>query len=212
MRGDYSYPADEFDAAASGPRPVGAHRAARSRWRRVLPFLVVLLVFPLLAYGIVMWLVNADALPSVVGGPAATGGAATQTPATEDGDADSDAEGDAAAPAGPEQASDDVATDTEPQPSPAPEADLTRPVVVYNATNRTGLAAGAAAEVADAGFTAVTTGNWSAQDPPGSVVRYADEADLGTAQAVASALGIATVEASGDADGVVVVLTDDYPA
>ena len=47
------YPRDEFDElAASGP--TGAHRAVRPRWRTYLPFLIILIVAPLLAWGVVV--------------------------------------------------------------------------------------------------------------------------------------------------------------
>ena len=217
VKGDYSYPLDEFDAASSQIRPSGAHRTARSRGRRLMPFVVVLLVFPLLAYGLVTWLSRSDVLPAV-GGPAATDGSteagadgaaagapdATSAGTTDDGGGEAGSDQDGTSPV--------ETTAAEPPPSPAPEPDLSRPVEIYNATGRTGLAGGAAARVEEAGFNDVTTNNWAAEDPPESVVWYAVQSDAGTAQAVAAELGIGRVELSPEvaADGVVVVLTTDY--
>lgn len=207
VKGDHTYPADEFDAASSRIRPLGTHRSPPSRWRRVLPYLVVLVVFPLLAYGVVTWLSDSDVLPVV--GPTEQGEAGTaDEPSTGDAGTDTGAE---AGQDGSGDTTDDPAATTAPT-APVPEPDLSRPVEVYNATNRTGLAAGAADQVRAAGFTSVTSGNWSDEDPPSSVVRYSAEDDLGTAQAVAGELGIELVERSEDqsADGVVAILADDY--
>nr|WP_237728356.1 LytR C-terminal domain-containing protein [Cellulomonas sp. APG4] len=106
----------------------------------------------------------------------------------------------------------------EPEPevteeAPPPEPDLALPVEVFNATNRSGLAGRAGDTLEGAGFTSVTTGNWDQADPAASVVRYPpDETGVtaATAQAVADALGIAAVEESAEATGIVVVLMDDF--
>jgi len=39
---DYPYPPDEFDAYDQRPTPVGVHRAPRSWWSRLWPFLLVI--------------------------------------------------------------------------------------------------------------------------------------------------------------------------
>lgn len=201
-RGEYPYPADEFDAAAgSGPR--GAHRAPRSTRSRILPFLLVLVVVPLIAYGLVTWLSDWDGLPGRGEDPVAeepaepagtpTPGATATDPPTE-------------------PAEEPTEPAEEPQP-PAAEPDPTTPVEVYNSTGRSGLAGSAAERVEDAGFTSVTAGNWTGEDQDASVVRYTGADLQPTAALVAQTLGIERVEESPDAGAtIVVVLASDYDA
>lgn len=198
---DYPYPADEFDAAEARGGPRGVHRAPRSTRRRLLPFLAVLIIFPLLAYGVITWISDWDGLPGANTPP--TVGEAVETPVTED------TEGTAEEPAVEETPTETVA----PEP-PAPEPDLTTPVEVFNATSRSGLAGGAAERVQEAGFTEVTAGNWDGADLAASVVYYATPDDVATAQLVAETLGIAQVQESAEeaATGVVVVLAADFEA
>ena len=47
-----SYPEDEFDQIGRD-LPAGVHRASKSTFSKVLPFLIVLIVMPLLAWGVV---------------------------------------------------------------------------------------------------------------------------------------------------------------
>lgn len=203
--GDYPYPADEFDAADARGGPRGVHRAPRSRRSRILPFVVVIVLFPLLAYGLVTWLSDWEGLPT----SAAPESTAEEQPEGEGGATDPATEPPATDPAT------DPATEApptaEPEP-PAPVADFAAPVVVYNSTSRSGLAGGAAERVEDAGFTSVTADDWPGDDPEASVVFYATPADVATAQLVASTLGIGPVQESAEQapEGVVVVLADDY--
>ncbi len=204
--GDYPYPADEFDAADARGGPRGVHRAPRSRRSRILPFVVVLVVFPLLAYGLVTWLSDWEGLP--------TNGASTG--AQEPADGSGEATGEEGEPTDPAT---DPATDpgtdpgTEQPVEPvAPPADLAAPVTVYNSTSRSGLAGGAADRIEEAGFTSVAADDWTGEDPDASVVFYATAADVTTAQLVATTLGIGTVQESAEQapQGVVVVLAGDY--
>lgn len=201
--GSYPYPPDEFDAAARAGGPRGVHRAPRSRWSRWWPFVVVLVVFPALAYAAVTVLSDWDGLGSLGGD-----GTATDTPADE-------------APADEEPATDETpsATPTEtetttPEPPPPPPLNQARPVDVYNATNRSGLAGNASDRLEAAGFTDVSALNWDGDDPAASIVYYATADDVTTAQTVAQTLGIAqVVESATEApEGIVVVLATDYQA
>ncbi len=196
---EYPYPPDEFDSAAASGGPRGVHRKPLSTWRRWTGFIVVLAVFPALAYAAVTFAASWDGFPT---GSGPTTGTVTQEDPADSGTTD------------PSQSSTPTAEETPSQtPTPTvPPADLTRSVVVENATNTSGLAAGAAGTLADAGFTAVDTGNWDGDAPAVSTVYYPAVADQGTAQAVASALGIATVQESVDVAGDVVrvVLAGDF--
>ena len=207
--GDYPYPADEFDSAAARVSPQGVHRAPRSWRSRWGAFVLVVVLFPLLAYGVVTWLSDWDGLgsgaPSIDGSSTAADG--TDTAAGDEEPVEGDGEeADPAAPAEP--------TTPETTAPPAPTADLSRPVEVFNSTGRSGLAASAAERVEEAGFTSVTPGNWQGEDPDASVVYYPAAADVATAEAVAAALGITAVQESAtDAvERIVVVLASDYSA
>ncbi len=196
-KADYPYPDDEFDAQPDPTAPRGVHRAPRSAWSRWAPFLVVLVVAPLLAYGIVTFATRGGDLP--IGGsddgPAPTAAATSTAPATDDGDAPS---GDASEPAPQE---------TTEQP-PAAEPDLATPVTVLNAAGIQGLAATAGQRLTSAGFTAVSPDNFSGTKPATSTVYYASEDERATADLVASTLGLDTVQldAATAGSGVVVVL------
>ena len=203
--GTYSYPADEFDAAARTGGPRGVHRAPRTRWSRWWPFVVVLIVFPALAYGIVTFLSDWDGF-----GDLGSDSAEQQEPA---GNADGDpVEPDPTDPGAEEPA--ETPTETEPAPPPPPPADLSRPVDVFNSTNTSGLARNGADRLTAAGFTTIDVADWDGDDPATSVVYYGVATDVTTAQQVAAALGLpatALVESAEQApDGIVVVLADDY--
>nr|WP_297429605.1 LytR C-terminal domain-containing protein [uncultured Actinotalea sp.] len=208
MKGPYAYPPDEFDAAAQEERPRGVHRAPRSWGSRWGALVAVLVVFPLLAFGVVTWLSDWDGLQR--GGVTAEQG--------QDGGAEEEP-GDGVEPteAAPEAPVEETPTE-EPAPEPTPEEpvlpepDLAADVAVLNATGTAGLAGSAAERLAEAGFTAVSPGNWQDADPDASVVYFPDPTDEGTAAAVATALGIATVEPSADVDTVTAVLWTDYVA
>ncbi|MBC7291569.1 MAG: LytR C-terminal domain-containing protein [Actinotalea sp.] len=202
MKGHYAYPPDEFDAAAQEERPRGVHRAPRSWWSRWGALVAVVVIFPLLAFGAVTWLSSWQGTQDdepIAGAPLDDEPEATEP----------------AEPTEPEGTDEEPVEETpteEPTPEePAlPEPDLTASVIVLNATNTSGLASGGAARLQEAGFTTVTSGNWQGQDPPASVVYYADAADEGTAAEVATALGITAVEQSDDVDRVTAVLWTDY--
>nr|WP_281728268.1 LytR C-terminal domain-containing protein [Cellulomonas denverensis] len=81
-----------------------------------------------------------------------------------------------------------------------------------NAARRNGLAADVAGQLEEAGFTTVTAGNGDATAADVTTVFYASPELATTAQAVADALGIATVqESAADAgSGIAVLLRTDF--
>ncbi len=177
------YPEDEFDV----PNPDaarGVHRAPRSAWSRWWPFLAVLIIAPVIAYGVVTLLAQNDDLPTNQASPGAS-------PAASDG---------ATAPAD-DAATGDGTADTPPADDAAPAVNLAAPVEVLNAAKISGLAAAEAAKLTSAGFTAVTTGNFTGTKPADSVVYYASEDLAPTAQLAASTLGITTVTLSAENAG-----------
>lgn len=180
------------------------HRAPRSTRRRLLPFLAVLIIFPLLAFGLVTWLSGWEGLPGAGRTAATEGPAETDEVVVEEPEATAE---------DPVVEETPVETPDAPEP-PAAEPNLATPVEIFNSTSRSGLAGGAAERVQEAGFTEVTAGNWEGGDPGASVVYYATPQDIATAQLVAQTLGIATVQESAEEApaGVVVVLATDYRA
>ncbi len=200
------YPEDEFDAEPAPDAPIGVHRAPRTWWSRWWPFVAVVVLVPAVTVGLVAWASSWDGrLPGFGDStePAAaapsepeSSAPAEETPQTEDPGAEAPVE-----------------TEEPPvEEEPAPTADLTTDVRVLNASNRSGLAAGAAGDLEDAGFTAVTTGNGNAGGLQQTTV-FDGSADLApTAQQVADSLGIANVvEDAGTApEGVVVLLLADF--
>jgi len=157
-------------------------------------------LFPVLAYAAVTVISDGVDLPWQ--------GSETATEETAGTD---DATGGAADPT--EEAT-EPAEEATPTPEPTPDAvvDLARAVEVFNATTTSGLASSAKDAVEAAGFTNVSSGNWDGDDPAASIVHYPAAADVATAQAVATALGIAAVEESAELApaGIVVILADDF--
>ncbi|MDM7830501.1 LytR C-terminal domain-containing protein [Cellulomonas edaphi] len=200
-KADYPYADDEFDAPAGPDVPRGVHRAPRSAWSRWWPFVVVIVLVPALAYALVTWAsrdnsTNDDAsgepsssasAPATSGSPGTSETPKSQEPSTE--------------------------TTSEPPASeePTATAELGTPVVVYNAAGISGLAKSTAGELEAAGFTSVTSTNFSGTKPAASTIYYASEDLEPTAALVGQTLGIDALElsASDAGDGVSVVLVSD---
>ncbi|WP_158274505.1 LytR C-terminal domain-containing protein [Cellulomonas sp. WB94] len=202
-KASYPYPPDEFDAADDHDGPRGVHRSPRTTWSKVWPFLVVLVVFPALAYGLVTWISNSDTgLGGAISGLGATG---TTEPTDTATDAATGTATDTAPPA-------DTATSEAPVAPPAATPDLTSPVVVLNAANVSGLAASQTKKLEAGGFTKVTASNGTGTGVKATTVFYATEDQKVTADAVAQLLGISTVELSTTRakDGITIVLMPGF--
>jgi hypothetical protein len=185
------YPQDEFDVLGSNRVPQGVHRTPVPRWRRLLPFVIVLVLAPTLAYLGVSYLANLGS------------GTATDAPAVVTTEPSADA-----------TATAEATPTVEPEPQPTVEeipVNLDAAVLVLNGSGIRGIASSAADTLGAAGFTTVTTGNSTSSVPTESTVYYAN-ADLATtAQLVATTLGIAlVVEDAGATDSVAVVLRRDF--
>lgn len=201
-KAEYSYPEDEFDVPSNPDVPRGVHRAPRSAWSRWWPFLLVVVLAASSAYVAVNLAARNGDLPSLPG--------ASDSPSTDTGaDAPTDTASDGAtAPA-------DGATESAPaEEPPAATPVMDTPVAVLNAAKIGGLAGAQAEKLTAAGFTAVTTGNFTGTAPDDSVVYYAAEDQKATADLVASTLGLTVVTLSpADAGtGITVVLASDPDA
>jgi cytoskeletal protein RodZ len=201
-KAEYSYPEDEFDVPSNPDVPRGVHRAPRSAWSRWWPFLLVVVLAAGAAYAAVNFAARNGELPTLPG-------SSDSAPPDTGSDAPSDTATDGAT----------APTDTATEPAPA-ESDaaaapvMSTPVVVLNAAKISGLAADQAAKLTAAGFTAVTTGNFTGTVPDDSVVYYASEDQKATADLVASTLGLTavTLSAADAGAGISVVLASNPDA
>lgn len=202
-----SYEKDAFDNPPEGP--VGVHRGNRPMIVRVTPFIIVLVAA--VAAGVLFW--------SIFSGEAANmfnrRSEQTQTTAqTSQGSSSSSADESASGTASQssQSATAGESTSAEGTPSQTPsesesaqstpeesqQVNTNAQITVINGTGVSGDASEWAAALQGQGFTNVTPANPDATTvlPAQTVVYYQNEADLATAQQVANALGIATVEQS----------------
>lgn len=189
-----TYPQDEFDEVPEGG-PAGVHRRTRSLWAPVIPFLLVLVFVPLIAWGVAALIQNnvpEEELLEVVAQSeqVQSNGEVTEEEVTaEVVIPDSDV---------PTAAPDDP---TEEEASPAaPTAPVTPGTVdfgiaveVLNGTTINGYAGEVAALIEGAGFTSVTAGNASSWPSDSNTVYYNNPDLRSTAEAVAAATGIEVV-------------------
>jgi hypothetical protein len=195
----YRYPPDEFDAPPDPDAPRGVHRAPRSAWSRWWPFLAVIVVVPLVAWGAVTVLAQGGHLPDL-----GASGSQTQDAGTGPTDAATPPPT-SAAPTTPAAA---------PTTPAAKQAVLTTPVSVLNGSKINGLAGQVGSKLTGAGFTAVTTGNSTATTPAASTVFYGSDALKATAELVGQTIHVSNVVMSPtDApNGIVVVLRSNPSA
>lgn len=194
---DYPYPEDEFDSLGAGRVPQGVHRAPASRWRTLLPFLLVLILAPTLAYLGVSYLSNQGSSSSTsTASPTASESVAPEETTEPE-----------------ETAAPEETESPEPEPEPTPEANVIRDaeIFVLNGAGVAGLAATASDKLTEDGFTDVTPDDYGSRLPTVSTVYY-NNADLAdTAQQVGSVLGITQLVELADAtDSIAVVLRGDY--
>lgn len=188
------YPEDEFDRLDPDAAPAGVHRAPRSRWSRVAPYLIVVAVSAALAVGLVYYYSQSptsrlNATPSPT--PAASA-PAEPTDGTE-ADADEVTEEETADPEVPVEPTDEVTEPEAPAAPPVVAADKATAVRVLNATNRQGVAAGAAETLTEAGWSDVVADNFSGAAPSTSLVYFKSSESEAEAREVAQLLGITEV-------------------
>lgn len=202
-----SYEKDAFDNPPEGP--VGVHRGNRPMIVRVTPFIIVLVAA--VAAGVLFW--------SIFSGEAANmfnrRSEQTQTTAqTSQGSSSSSADESASGTVSQssQSATAGESTSAEGTPSQTPsesesaqstpeesqQVNTNAQITVINGTGVSGYANDRAGVLQNQGFTNVSAANPDATTvlPAQTVVYYQNEADLATAQQVANALGIATVEQS----------------
>ena len=202
-----SYEKDAFDNPPEGP--VGVHRGNRPMIVRLTPFVIVLVAA--VAAGVLFW--------SIFSGEAANmfnrRSEQTQTTAqtsqvASSSSADESASGTASHSSQSASASESTSAEDTPSQTPSesesaqstPEesqqVNTNAQITVINGTGVSGLANDRAGVLQNPGFPNVSAANPDATTvlPAQTVVYYQNEADLATAQQVANALGITTVEQS----------------
>ncbi|GAB2467670.1 LytR C-terminal domain-containing protein [Xylanimonas ulmi] len=202
-RSQYAYPPDEFDVRGPDDAPVGVHRAPRSRWRGVWPFLLVAVVAVAVAVGGVMFLsrdpgsaddtstaTQATEAPGDAGDTDATDPATGDATDPAEGDVTDPAEGDATDPAGGEatEAPTGGASDLATLLAAADKGAFVR---VLNDGGPAGEAGRGRDALAGQGFTQVEAANYPAGGSglTETTVWYT-EGRQDTATAIAAALGI----------------------
>lgn len=217
---EYPYPDDEFDEAADSGGHRGVHRAPRSTWAKVWPFLAVLIIFPALAI-LSVSLMSQDRINQ--NPPAAASTAASPTAEHEPADA---AETDTADPSDmPDDLSERAEPSVErpdkvdpPSPEPLPTPIRSTSIEVYNAAGIQGIAAAGQERLTNAGYTNVAVGNLAEDRPDASLVYYAEELLEATAQDVADILAIPDIALDDGflaahnmaTNGVVVIIVTDF--
>lgn len=197
------YEPDEFDEAAAQGGPVGVHRAPRPWWTRLLPPLLGFLIAGLVALGIAVVLWNQD----IVGPGADPTPTATVTPPAQPTPEPEPTPTATEEPVSPEPDEPEVEPEPEPEPTqteePEPVVVTDAQIHVRNGANIQGLAGEQQAVLESAGFTNLEANNiQSSLIPDGvNVVTYGEARLADTAQAVADALGITTVDGSGTPGG-----------
>ena len=191
----YSYPQDEFDAPPDPDAPRGVHRAPRTAWSRWWPFLAVIVIVPLLAWGTVTVLAQRGRLTDLTGSTGSSSAPAQSTSPS------ATASGAAPTSASPSQA----------PTSAAPGVNKGVTLNVLNGSKVAGLAKKVGDQLLAAGFTTVKTGNATATTPAASTVFYASDSLKATADLVAQTIKVSTVVLSpADAGtGITVVLRSD---
>ena len=186
-----AYPKDEFDDIQDGG-PVGVHRKPSSRWRPVLPFLIVLVVVPLLAWGVASLIQRnvpdevAEEVIEVI--PQSE----PQSEGIEEEVVLPESEVPTAAPDSLDEAEQPEEPETN-QPDTDIPVNYGASIGVFNASGVQGYAANIVGDLAAHGFNnafADNANNWGVDQ---NTVFYANDSSLSTAQQIAADLGFGAV-------------------
>ena len=208
-----SFPPDEFDAV-DPTAPRSPHRAPKTLAQRLLPFLVAIVLGPLLAY-VVVTAVSTGDLPGRSVSTQEDGD--TVTPTVDDLDEDAETTPPGEGETTDEATDDETETETEEaeteEAEPTADPDVGTAVLILNSTGTSGLAGRAQDALESAGWLDVSTGNYSGA-LSGSTVFYAEDDPVleASARAVARELDIDVVELDADeaTSPITVVLEADF--
>lgn len=196
------YPKDEFDLAGED-MPVGMHRPQPSRWKNVIPFLVILVAVPVLGWGASQLLTSSSTVTVQSGAPTVS----NQVQSESQSNAVVEEPQSVPAPE-PDPAPQSDAPQSEP-PSQAAQINYNVAISVLNGTGTQGLAANKAAALNEAGFPGTTAANADGWASEVSAVYYESSQVEASAREIARILGIETVAVNttdlGNADVVVLL-------
>ncbi len=188
------YPHDEFDDASSDG-PQGVHRKPKSPWKTVLPFLLVLLIVPLLAWGATALIRGGEKEQIVV-----VDEEVSQSEEVPQSEAEAIAPLPEEGPTGlPEDS--DSSTEEVVEEAPAAEVYYDAAIVVLNASGIAGLAGTNTDILIQAGFVNAWAGNADSSATPENTVYYQSQDYYATAAKVGELLGIANLVENADAVG-----------
>ncbi|MGC0249333.1 LytR C-terminal domain-containing protein [Pseudactinotalea sp. Z1748] len=223
-RQDYPYDEDEFDVLGADRTPQGVHRAPVPRWRQLLPFAIVIVVAPLLAWaGVSILSGNFGSEPDPTPAVTATEDQTEEETEGENGDGENGTDPESTEEDEPENGDGENGTDedngeagdeaTEEDPTDDP-VDLDRDVriLILNGAGVAGIAGSTAETLNNEGWTNTSTADYGQALPTDTTLYYHDAQVAEEAEAVAADLGIeATVEsASAASSGIVIVLRPDF--
>jgi len=203
----YPFPDDEFDELGRQRVPQGVHRAPRPWWRVWGPLIAVVVLAPLLAWGLVRIAAGGGDDGAAPTTPSITATDGTPTDAATDGTEPAPEESTGAGEGETSEEPTPEETATEPEPEPVDRAVA---VSVLNGASVQGLAGRTQEKLAGLGWSNITSGNYQSAQPEVSTVFFRDESLRAAAEAVASELGIAQVSELADVASITVVLRSDF--
>lgn len=204
---DYPYPEDEFDVEGASRVPKGVHRAPIPRWKQWIPYLLVLILVPLLTIVVVKFYTTSQGTETPDASP-------TQVSTPTDGTGEDGTEGvDDPTTTDPEV--DTTGGETEPTDDPADQTpDLQRDasVLVLNGARVQGLAGQVAGVLEADGWTNTAADNHDGDTPVATTIYYTSSEFEAEAQAVAETLNIDNVveDPASASNGIVIVLRAGY--
>ena len=188
------YPEDEFDVAGRERGPEGVHREPRSLLRVLAPFLAVIVIVPLLAWGVVS-LMSDDGDPQAEQPPTEQVEPTTAPEVTE------------------EPTSEEATTEEQTEEDTGADVILTTSISVLNGAGVSGIAGEQAAILEEEGFTSVGAADYGSSAPDVTTLYYRN-ADLApTAEAIGELLGIDNVVEAASATQnveIAIVLRPDF--
>lgn len=189
----YPYPPDEFDIELDDSHALGIHHTRPSTWRKVWPFLAVVVVCALLAALAVTWFTQQGGRGSTAATTPPPAVATTDTPTTDAPTTSGPTDDESDEPTTPEETTPDEEPTTSEPEEPTVELDRGVAIRVLNATSRQGLAAGRLATLSSAGWTNAVADNFSGTAPSRTTVWFASDELEDEALRVGADLGIDTV-------------------
>lgn len=180
---EYPYPPDQFDREAEEATFHGAHRAEEPFWRQNLVYLIIIAA-AVLTLLVLLFVIGGQGRGGS-GDDAATQGASSSAASAPASDGGSE------------------------QPA-APQADQATPVLVVNASGKSGLAGQWRDKLTGQGWSRVDIQTAKNRQQE-AVVYYKDEADAASAQALAQAVGVPEAQQSDDYDARITFLAVDAP-